>query len=170
MNKLTYIVHKIDTLSEWSGKILFPLVLFLALTIVYEVISRFLFNRPTTWGTELSTMIYGVYVIAGGAYALLYAEHVRMDLLYSRWSKRTKAIVDSCTFPFFFLLCGVLLWKSGVYGWESVLRLEHSIRTPWAPPLYPWKMTIPVAALLILLQGMSKLIRDVTFAIKGREL
>lgn len=169
MRKLGYIVHKIDTLSEWSGRGLFLLILVMIGTIMFEVVSRYLFNRPTMWSLDASTMVYGTYMIGAGAYALLHGAHIKMDLFYARWSKRTKAIVDVCTFPLFLLFGSILLWKSGIYGWQSFMRLEHAV-TAWSPPIYYWKMTVPAAVLLILLQGVSKFIRDLTFAVSSKEL
>ena len=169
MRKLGYIVRKIDALSEWSGRVLFLLILVMVGIIMFEVVSRYIFNSPTMWCLDASTMVYGTYMIGAGAYALLHGTHIKMDLFYARWSDRTKATVDACTFPLFLLLCSILLWKSGVYGWQSYMRLEHAV-TAWGPPIYPWKMTVPVAVLLILLQGVSKFIRDLTFAISGQEL
>jgi len=169
VGKLSLIVSKIDAISEWSGKILVSLILALVGILMYEVVLRYVLNSPTVWAHETATMIYGSYTVLGGAYVLLYNEHVRVDILYARCSKRTKAILDVCTFPLLLLFCGVLLWKSTLFGWESCLILEHSV-TAWSPPIYPWKMTVPVAFLLVVLQGISNFIRNLILALSGKEL
>ena len=69
---------------------------------------------------------------------------------------------------FFFVFCGVMLWKGIDFAWTSLSRLEPDA-TPWRAPLYPIKMMIPLGALLILLQGLAKFIRDLVTAITGRE-
>lgn len=89
-----------------------------------------------------------------------------MDIFYNRFPPRMKAIVDVVTTVFFFVVCGSLLWKGGVMGWTSLMLLERSTSV-WHPPLYPLKLTMPIAAFLILLQGLAKFIRDLNAAIIG---
>lgn len=137
--------------------------------ILYEVIARYVFNSPTSWALELGTMTWGAYGILGGAYVFLHQGHVANSILYERWSERRKAIVDAVTFLLVVLFAVILIWKGLHYSIMSVTALEHS-RSAWGPPLYTWKLTIPIGAILLLLQGISKFIRDVTFAIKKDKL
>jgi TRAP-type mannitol/chloroaromatic compound transport system permease small subunit len=137
--------------------------------VMFEVISRYVFNRPTIWGLEASTMVFGPFALISGAYALLHRGHVKMDIFYDRWSERTKAIIDACTFPLFLMFIGIILWKSAGYGWQSCMIREHSV-TAWSPPIYLWKLTIPLAALLIAFQGIADFIRNVTLAVSGKTL
>ena len=137
--------------------------------VMFEVISRYVFNRPTIWGLEASTMIFGPFALISGTYALLHRGHVKMDIFYERWSERRKALVDACTFPLFLMFVGILLWKSAGHGWQSFMIREHSV-SAWAPPIYFWKLTIPLAALLIAFQGMADFIRNVTLAVSGKTL
>ena len=162
-------VHKVDRLSLWSGRILAAWIFLMICAMMFEVISRYLFERPTIWALQVSTMVFGTYMIGGGVYALFRKDHVTMDLLYVRWSPRTKAIVDACTFPLFMIFFSVALWKSFVYGIESVQMLEHS-KTAWAPPIYHWKMTIPVVMVLMIFHGIADFTRNVIFAVYGKEL
>ena len=136
---------------------------------MYEVIARYLFNSPTNWALELTTMVFGTYLVGAGAWALYRGAHVKMDIFYNRWSKRTRAVVDAFTFPLTMLMLVIVFWKSMVYGVESVRCLEHS-HTVWGPPVYHWKMTLPIATLLLILQGMADFIRNITLAITGKEL
>ena len=86
--------------------------------------------------------------------------HVNVDILYSRLSKKSKAGLDIFTSILFFLFCGMLLIYGGSLAWDSLSRFEHS-QSAWNPPLYPAKLMIPLAALLLFLQGLAKLIRDI---------
>jgi TRAP-type mannitol/chloroaromatic compound transport system permease small subunit len=104
-----------------------------------------------------------------GGYALYSKAHIAMDLLYGRWSPRTKAIVDVFTYLLFFFFIGALFWVGGEYAWKATLRLETS-RTAWHPPIWPFKLMIPVGALLFLIAGVAKFIRDLYMAITGKEL
>lgn len=163
MTKWLYIAHKIDSLSNWVGKVTSLLIYVMIGTIIFEVVSRYIFDSPTIWSTETTTMVFGVFGLASGVYTHFCRAHVKMDIFYSRWSERTKAIADACTFPLFLIFCAVFLWKSGLYAWDACVGLEHS-RTAWGPPSYPWKATIPVIVFLMILQGISLFIRDLILA------
>ncbi|WP_176761392.1 TRAP transporter small permease subunit [Desulforhopalus singaporensis] len=166
---LSSTVNTIDAISNWSGKVLALFLLVMIAITMYEVIARYVFSRPTTWALEATTMIFGTYMICSLAYSLLSKAHVSMDIFYSKWSDRTRAIVDLCTFPLVTIFIGLILWQSTVYGIESVQIREHAA-TVWSPPLYPWKMTIPFGMLLLLLQHISDFIRNLVLAITGEEL
>ena len=100
--------------------------------------------------------------------ALVTVTHVKMEVLYARFGPRGRAIFDLISAPFFYIFIVVLLWQ----GWEAALRsiakLECSMSL-WAPPVYPIKMVIPLGALLLLLQGSAKWIRDLITATTGKK-
>ena len=141
----------------------------MCLLLVYEVIMRYGFNSPTIFAHETSLFLYGGTGMLVGGYVLLHNAHVRMDAVYGRLSPRSKAILDLITASIFFYLCGLVLWQGWGMGYRSLMAGEYTM-TPWAPPYYPLKMAIPVAAFLILLQGLAKFIRDFFLAFRGREL
>jgi len=168
MRILRRVLDTIDSISIWSGKIFSMMILIMVATLAYEVVMRYAFNAPTIWAHELNTMLFGGYYILGGAYALYYGAHVNMDLLHRRLPLRTRAIVDLITSILFFLFCIILLWRGFVLAVESVQYLEYS-QSMWRPHIYPVKCAVPVAALLILLQGLAKFIRDLSTAITDKE-
>lgn len=157
----------IDTLSDRIGHLVAFLIPLLAGVEVYEVVARYVFNAPTIWACELSSMLFGVFVLLGGAHALRRNGHVNMDIIYSRLTLRGKAWLDILTFPLFLAFIGVLIWKGWESAWRSILLLERD-STQWAPPLYPFKLMLPFGCLLLLLQGLAKLIRDIATLI-GKE-
>ena len=156
----------VDTISEASGRIISLLIIPMIGVIVYDAVARYAFNAPTNWAYETVTFMFAGLSIMGGAYVLLHRAHVNMDILYSRISPRKQAILDLVTSFFFFIFCGVLLWKGGQYAWTSLKLGEHT-NSAFAPPLYVVKMAIPVGAFLILLQGAAKFVRDLTTVITG---
>lgn len=159
MRKVAAFCHVIDAISEWVGKGISYLVILMVLLLVYEVIMRYAFNNPTVFAHEASLFLYGTTGMLAGAWVLRHEGHVRMDAIYGRLSLRTRAIIDLATAPLFFLLVGVVLWTGWDMAYFSVKVNEHT-QTPWGPPYYPLKLAIPLAALLILLQGIVKFIRD----------
>jgi len=168
MRKIERWLGLIDNLNEWVGRIVFPLILFVMGVIVLEVVLRYFFRNPTIWAHETSFMIFGAYWMLGGGYALRHRALVNMDVVYKRFSPRGRAILDLVSSPLFFLFCGLLLW----YGWQMFsksLQVHEFSESYWAPPVYPLKLTIPIGAFLILLQGAVHFIRDLIIAITGRE-
>ncbi len=159
------ILKSVDRTNEAVGKAASFLILALALVVSFDVVMRYMFNLPTVWAQETSTMLFGTFIILGGGYTALSRGHVNMDVVYSLFSKRGKVILDVITF---FLLTlpflGVLIWKGGQASWKSLLILEHD-STQWSPPLYPFRLMLPIGALLFLLQAAANLIRDVRTAV-----
>jgi TRAP-type mannitol/chloroaromatic compound transport system permease small subunit len=154
------ILAAIDALSEWTGKAVSFLILALALVIGYEVIMRYGLNDPTVWVHEFSMMLFGTAMIISGAYVLRYDGHIGMDIVYNMFSERGRAILDVITFFVLtlpFLL--VLTWYGGERAWKSLITLEHD-STQWGPPLYPFRIMLPIGAFLFFLQSLAKLVRD----------
>ena len=163
------IVRKIEWVSLWSGRVLSLLVVAMVGIILWEVVMRYFFNAPTDWAMESATMIFGIYMMGGGVYTLLNGGHVKMDIVYDRWSKRKKAVADSLTFPLYLVFFSILFYLSMKYGLESLSMKEHSTST-WGPPLYPWKLTVPVIVLLMLGQGLAGFVKNLFLALTGKEL
>jgi len=166
---LARLLRGIDATSDWSGKILSYLLVLIVIILIYEVVARYVFDSPTVWAHEASVLAFATYSVMLGAYAHVHGTHVNMDLLYNRLSLRTRAIMDVFTFVFFLFWCGVLLWYGALFAAKAVRFLEHST-TAWGPPIFEVKLMIPLAALLIILQGIAKFIRDLSIATTGRKL
>jgi TRAP-type mannitol/chloroaromatic compound transport system permease small subunit len=150
----------IDAMNDWVGKILWFGIVIITLLVLSEVIRRYFFNAPTVWGNELTQLVFAVYVVLSGGHVLRWGGHVNVDILYNRFDAKSRAIVDIFTFFIFFLFCGMMVVYGGSLAWESISIWERS-NSAWGPPLYPVKMMIPLGALLLLLQGTAKLIRDI---------
>ena len=157
---LKSILKNIDAINNTIGKILsYFLFLFFGLLLM-EVFLRYFFNSPTVWANELSQMLFGAYAVIGGGYIFLTGGHVNVDIIYSRLGKKKRAALDIVSSVLFFLFCGMLLIYGGSLAWDSLSRFEHS-QSAWNPPLYPAKLAIPLAAALLILQGLAKLIRNI---------
>jgi len=163
------ILSIIDSISEWVGKVFSFLILFLALIVGYEIIMRYVLNRPTIWVHEMSAMTFGTFIILGGAFTARYNGHIGMDIVYGLVSVRKRAILDVISYFILFIpLLGVLIWKGGASAWKSVLILEHD-SSQWGPPLYPLRIMLPVGAALYLLQASAKLVRDLIILFGGED-
>ena len=137
--------------------------------LVYEVFARYLFDRPTVWAYEMTFMLYGGMFMLGAAYTLLKKAHIRTDIFYERFPARWQGIIDATLYLLIFFP-GMILYMHA--GWDyahiSWLQGERSEASPWRPPIWPLKMAIPGAALLLLLQGISEFLKSVYAAVRGK--
>jgi len=166
---LTGFIRFVDTMNDRMGKIISFLIYPIMLVLVYEVGMRYLFTKPTIWAHETSCMLYGAHFMLGGAYALRHGAFVNVGVFYDRFSKRTKAIIDLITWTMFYIFVGVLLWESVPWALTSLSLHEYSEST-WGPPIWPVKLTIPFGSFFMLLQGMTKTIKDAYLVVTGREI
>jgi len=146
-----------DTTGVWVAWLNVPLVL----AVAYEVIARYLFNAPTIWSFDVTYMLYGTIFMLGCAYALHKGAHIRTDFYYEKWSDRTRGMVDSISYIVFFFPSIVMLGiASGGEAWYAYTINELSEQTPWRPILWPFKAVVPLTCVLLLLQGVSELIKS----------
>lgn len=167
--KLSSVLHSIDMISSWTGKVLAFVALIIAVIIFYGVIMRYVFNSSPVWAHDLTLFMFTAYMLLLGAYTLYHRFHVNMDLLYSRFSPRKKAVMDVITFTCFCFVCILLIWKGSEHAGTS-LMVQERLSSAWRPYIYPVKLCIPLATFLLLLQGVAKFIRDLFLAVKGRAL
>ena len=164
-------VRVIDKFTDVTGTWVAWLNLPLVMAVSYEVIARYAFNAPTVWSFDVTYMLYGTIFMLGAAYALHKGAHIRTDFFFEKWSIRTKGVIDSTAYlVFFFPSLIVFLWVSWAEGWYAFSIGEVSEQTPWRPILWPYKMVIPLATLLLLIQGISEVIKSVWAARTGIEL
>src|SRR4030067_1642931 len=130
------LLNIIDRISIWSGKIFSAINPIIVFIVVYEIFLRYVFNAPTLWANEAVVYLAAISYLMGGAYSLYYRAHVRVDILYLRFSQRTRAILDVVTFFFTFLYLGSLVWVGTKYALESLMVFEKT-GSPWNPPIYP---------------------------------
>jgi TRAP-type mannitol/chloroaromatic compound transport system permease small subunit len=153
-------VRAADRLSTWSGKVFAWLIVILMLVVSIEVFKRYILNAPTAWIFDLDAMLYGTLFMMCGAYTLSQDGHVRGDFLYTNMRPRTQAAFDLALY-FLFFLPGVLalVYAGYYYGMDSWRIDEHSNVTADGPPVYQFKLIIPVAGMLVMLQGIAEIIR-----------
>ncbi|OGR24677.1 MAG: hypothetical protein A2277_03730 [Desulfobacterales bacterium RIFOXYA12_FULL_46_15] len=169
MLQIKKIIFFINYINDRTGKAVSFLLYPMIAVLIYEVAMRYLFDRPTIWAHELSALFYAVFFLLGGAYTLRCNAHINVDVFYVRLSLRSRAVMDLFTWLLFYLFCGALLLQSSKFAWASFLNLERS-STVWEPYIWPVKFCIPLAAFLMLLQGLTKTVNDLYIVFTGREL
>ncbi len=158
----------VDRVSSLVGQAFSWLIVALTFLITWEVFARYVLNTPNPWAFDLMIMMYGAAFMMAGAYTLAKNGHVRGDVLYSFFPPRLQASLDLILY-FVFFIPGVvaLVWAGYTYAAESLAIREHSTLTANGPPLYPFKMVIPFAGVLLLLQGFVEIVRCIVCLRKG---
>lgn len=158
-----------NRISEYSAKMLVWLILALIFVFCWEVLLRGMFNAPTIWAHEGSQYIFGVYFALGGAYALKAKSMVNVDIFVNKLSPRTRAIIDVVTAFITFLFLVAIIWKGLDLIIYSIKAGERS-STAWSPIVWPIKITVVIGTSLLAFQALSDFIRNLTFAISGKDL
>ncbi|MEP2027151.1 MAG: TRAP transporter small permease subunit [Paracoccaceae bacterium] len=153
-------IHAIEGLSQWVGKAFGWCIMILTLSVSYEVFVRYVLNSPTVWSFDMMLQMYGALLLMAGPYALAQDAHVRGDVLYRLFSVKWQARLDFLLYLlFFFPGMLALFW----YGWEiaqdSWRYKEVSINSPAGIQIYFFKTLIPLAGLLMIIQGFAELMR-----------
>lgn len=162
----TRFTDKLEWLNVRAGEYVAYWAVISVFVYYYEVIARYVFNSPTNWVHESMFLMYGMQYMLCGAYAYREDQHVRVDVIYTKFSPRGKAIADIFTSIFFFIFIGVMFWTSWRFAADAIGNDEHSF-TEWGIQYWPVKLMMPIGAALLFLQGISKLIKDVVFLTRG---
>ena len=154
------IARGIDTLVRVLGELVAYWAVLAVFAYYFEVIGRYVFNSPTNWVHESTFLMFGMQYMIAGAYAYRGESHVRVDLVYSKLSPRGRAICDLIGAIFFFIFIGTMAWTGWTFAADAVRGGEVSF-TEWGIHYWPVKLTIPLGAALLLLQGIARVIKDV---------
>jgi len=162
------VLHFVDGVNEWVGRIFCWVVAIIGILAVSEVIMRRFLNAPTLWNFEVTIQLFGFLFMILGAYTLLKDSHVAVDILYKRFSKKKQALLTIISYLiFFFPFCATILWhgtRFAVASWETWERTSSA----FAPPIYPIKTVVPITGLLLTIQGLAIFIRKVNVLIGRR--
>jgi len=156
-------VRSVDAVNTVVGKFTMYLVFVMIGLLLYEPISRTIFDKPLIWSMEMSMFTMAAYWLLGGGYSMMLKGHVRMDLLYGRWSEKKKGRVDSVTT--LFLIFYIVFLLVGAYSSiEYAVMYGQRNRTAWAPYMSPIKIIMGIGVLLMLLQAIATFFKDLAKA------
>ncbi len=161
-------VRYVEAVNKVVGKFSMYLVFGMIGVLLFESISRTLFNKPHIWVVEVAQFTMAAYYLLGGGYSMILKGHVRMDLLYGRWSGKTKATVDLFTGLFLIFYLVFLLY--GAYSSiEYAVMYGQRNRSAWAPLMAPIKIIMGTGVLLMLLQAIATWFKDLA-KVKGEKI
>lgn len=168
MAAISAFITGVTRLNDAIGRAVALLIFAMFAFLLLEVSFRYLLNAPTVWTNELTQMLFGIYTVMSGGYVLAHRSHVNVDLLHSYLAPRKRAGLDIITSVVFFIFTLALFWFGTEMAWESWSSWETSY-SAWNPPIWPIKLAIPIGTALLVLQGLAKLLQDITIAFNLNE-
>ena len=150
----------ITRLNLWIGRVAAWLIMPIFVLLMADVIMRYVVGSAAIWTAEFAQLIFGAYAVIAGGYLLAERAHVNVDIIYGRFDRGRKAAIDLATSFLFFLFLGVLIWQGVDMAWDSAAKFERS-SSIWNPHVWPVKIVIPVAGILLLLQGLVRIASDI---------
>jgi TRAP-type mannitol/chloroaromatic compound transport system permease small subunit len=173
LEKLLRISNIIDNCTERIGRFTSWLVLVMIVLGVWNVIGRYLGrisgnNFTSNAYIESQWYIFDLVFLLGAAYTLKHNEHVRVDIFYSNWPPRRKALADLVGTVFFLIpFCIITI----AFSWDAVVAswlIKEASSDPGGLPRYPIKAMIIVGFVLLIFQGISQAIKNLAI-LQGRE-
>jgi len=156
----------VDWLNNKVGQGIYWLILVAVLISAGNAAIRYVFNNSSNAWLEIQWYLFSAVFLFGSGYALLHNQHVRIDVISSRMSKKTQIWIDILGTIFFLMPMAItIMWLSWPVFIESVHRGEVSTNAGGLV-IWPARLMVPVGFLLLVLQGLSELIKRVAF-LKG---
>ncbi|WP_174800657.1 TRAP transporter small permease subunit [Martelella limonii] len=160
-------VRYVDGFNRIVGRIAMWLIFVMMGILLWSSVSKTMFN-PSLWTLEMAQFVMTAYYILGGPYSLQMDSHVRMDLIYGRWTPRQKAAVDAVTVIMLFTYL-IFLLIGGVSSTQYALKYGETSYSSWSPYMAPIKIVMVAGIFLMFLQTTSIFFKDLAKAL-GREI
>ena len=165
MNFALKISHIIDSITEWYSKVIYWLVLVMIGIGVWNVLGRYIGkiigeNLSSNSLIELQWYLFDLIFFLGAAYTLKKDNHVRVDIFYKNLSKKRKALINILGVILFLIpFCAMIIYFSWQYVFNSWQIMEMS-SDDGGLPRYPIKSIIIISPILLIIQGISELIKN----------
>ena len=156
-------VRYTDAVNTKVGRASMYMIFAMMGILLFESISRTIFNWPHIWVVEIAQFIMAAYYLLGGGYSMILDGHVRMDLVYGPMSAKRQALADVITAPVLIFYLVFLLYGA-ISSIEYAISYGQVNYTPWGPPLAPIKIIMGIGILLMLLQAVAIFFKDLAKA------
>lgn len=160
-------VRVVDAFNLRVGRFAMYLIFAMLAVLLYSSISKTFFT-PSVWTLESAQFLMVAYFLLGGAYSMQLDAHVRMDLAYSAWSPRTRAVVDAIT-VFMLIFYLVMLLVGGISSTDYAIEYKETSYSAWSPYMAPIKIVMCFGIVLMLMQAIATFFKDL-YAARGETL
>ncbi len=161
-------VRVVDAVSYRVGRLAMYMIFAMIGILLLSSLSRVVAGVSFIWVVEIAQFMLAAYYILGGGYSMMLQSHVRMDLIYGRFSERKRAGIDAAT-TLFLIFYLVILLMGAYSSTEYAIEYGQKNYSTWAPALWPIKVIMTFGIALMLLQALSMLFKDLAKAL-GRPI
>ncbi|MCG6891262.1 MAG: TRAP transporter small permease subunit [Gammaproteobacteria bacterium] len=161
-------VKVVDYLSLKCGRLAMYLIFVMIGVLLLDAVTRNIINIPLSWCIEMAQFTITAYYIVGGPYSMQLDSHVRMDLLYSKFSPVNQARLD-CFTALFLVIYLVCLLIGAISSTRYAIEYDQHKFSQWNPSMVPIKLIMVFGIVLMLLQSVSIFFKDLAKA-RGTEL
>ena len=161
-------VRVVDYVSTKCGRAAMYLIFLMIGVLLLDAVTRNIINFPLSWCIEMAQFTITAYYIVGGPYSMQLDSHVRMDLLYSRFSPRNQARLD-CFTALFLVVYLVCLLIGAISSTIYAIEIGQRKFSMWNPSMIPIKIIMVCGIILMILQSISIFFKDLAKA-RGKEL
>ncbi len=163
MKSLLSLSRSIDRLNEQVGRLVYWLVLVAVLISAGNAISRYTLNLSSNAWLEIQWYLFSAIFLLSAGYTLLYNQHVRIDVVSARLSRRARAWIDILGTLLFLLPVAIaILWMSWPI-FVTAFKVHEMSSNAGGLPVWPARLLMPVGFLLLTLQGLSELVKRIAF-------
>lgn len=156
-------VRFVDAMNYRIGRTVMLMIFVMVGVLFYSSVAKTFFT-PSLWTLEFSQFMMVAYFMLGGAYSIQLNGHVRMDLLYSTWTRRVQTRWDVVTSVFMIAYLALLFYGSIDSAIYAISFKERSFSI-WRPYMWPIKIIMCCGIALMLLQAISQFFKDLAFTI-----
>lgn len=159
-------VNRLVRMVGVSASVLMPI---LALTVAFEVFSRYVLGAPTIWAYDVSLFLFGYIAALGGALAQQNKAHINVDVLYLSVSMRLRACFNLLSYSLaIFFLAVILMMAFGKF--EEAIEFNYRRQSEWAPSMAHFWVMMVVACGSFILQFSSDMVQDLYYIVTGETL
>ncbi len=152
-----------EAVNRFFGRLAVYMIFVMMAVLLWSSISKLPGLIPSLWTLEMAQFLMVAYYLLGGGYSMQLDSHVRMDLLYGRWTRKRKGFADSIT-SFCLVFYLILLLYGGFSSTHYAIRYGETSYSSWSPYMWPIKVVMTFAIALMLLQAFATFFRDLAAA------
>lgn len=159
-------INRVVFFVGFSASVLMPL---LAITVAFEVFSRYVLGSPTIWAYDVSLFLFGYIAALGGALAQQKKAHINVDVIYLSVSARMRAIFNLLSYSLAIYFLSVVILIS-LEKYDEAVAFNYRRQSEWAPSMAHFWIMMTVACGVFIVQYISDLLQDVFFIVTGKAL
>lgn len=165
------LVNAVDRLALWTGLVVRWVLVAITALMFLEVVRRYIFSNPSGWSYDVTIMLGAVFFLFAACYTLVLDGHIRIDLIYGRFSIRWQQMMDA-VFGCILLVPAlvVLVVRGWAFAFWSVEVAEVSAYSYFDLPMWPLRYLLAIGFTILLLETLAAIVRQFVSTRRGHKV